>query len=130
LFFGLFQRVKHKLEKFEWDKSSPKLHVLWGWLQIDEILVVDACDKARYKWASYHPHFNWTPDEKNTVYVSRQYLKLPGVGAEEFAGAGVFKYFSEQIQLTAPHAKSHTIWDLPEWFYPRDGKSRLIPFPV
>lgn len=125
LFFGLFRHVARKQGRFQWDTASMPLHVLWGWLQVGEILKVDACDMTNYEWAGYHPHFHRGWDKNNTVYFSRTSLELAGAGTEEIAGAGVFPCFSERLQLTAPSAKSVSQWELPMWFYPRNGKSPL-----
>jgi hypothetical protein len=125
LFFGLFRNVIKTAGKFVWDTRSPRRHVLWGWLQIDEVLKVDGCNLARYGWAKYHPHFKWNPDANNTLYVARRYLTLSGVAAGVLAGAGVFRRFSEQLMLTASASAKPSQWKLPQWFYPRDGKYPL-----
>lgn len=125
LFFGLFRHVVHTFGRFEWNIGSPLRHVLWGWLQIGEILVVDTCDVASYKWAEYHPHFHRGSETNNTVYIARKYLKLPGIDDGELAGAGVFPCFLEQLQLTAPSTTTPSLWELPEWFYPRNGEFPL-----
>jgi len=121
LFFGLFRCVVCDSGMVKWDKTSSRRHVLWGWLQIGEMLSVDECDLSQYKWAGYHPHFHRTPDARNTVYVARRYLAIPGVAAKRWAGAGVFSHFSRRLQLTATSASSYGLWELPQWFYPHDG---------
>jgi hypothetical protein len=130
LFFGLFRNVIETAGKFAWDTRAPKRHVLWGWLQIDEVLKVDdlkedICTPARYGWAKYHPHFQWNPDASNTLYVARRYLTLPGVAAGVLDGAGVFRRFSKQLMLTDSDSAKPSQWELPQWFYPRDGKYSL-----
>jgi hypothetical protein len=124
LFFGLFRNVIETAGKLIWDKRSPLRHVLWGWLQIDEVLKVDGCNRSKYEWAKYHPHFhqNFT---NNTLYIARKYLTLRGVSSRGLAGAGIFPYFSEQLVLTTPAATTPSQWELPQWFYPRDGKCPL-----
>lgn len=125
LFFGLFRHVAYKSGKLDWNTCSPPLHVLWGWLQIDEVLKVDGCDDEEYKWAKYHPHFHRGFETNNTVYVARKHLTLPGVSAGELAGAGVFPCFSEQLRLTALSATTPSLWELPQWLYPRNDISPL-----
>jgi hypothetical protein len=130
LFFGLFRNAIKTAGKFVWDTRSPRRHVLWGWLQIDEVqkvddLKVDGCKLARYGWAKYHPHFQWNSDANNTLYVARRHITLPGVAAGELAGAGVFLRFSEQLMLTASDSARPSQWKLPQWFYPHDGKYPL-----
>jgi hypothetical protein len=125
LFFGLFRQVIHKSGRLEWDTGSVSHHVLWGWLQIGEILNVDNCDVTRYKWAVYHPHFHRSLEKNNTVYISRSKLKLSGMQMEEHTGSGVFTCFSKRLQLTAPSAKTPSLWQLPQWLYPSKGISPL-----
>lgn len=125
LFFGLFRNVIETAGKLIWDKRSPLRHVLWGWLQIGEVMKIDECDQSEYEWAKYHPHFHRSPDMNNTLYIARKYLTLGGVSSGRLAGASVFPHFSEQLALTAPAATTPSQWELPQWFYPRDGKCPL-----
>ncbi|MBK6960623.1 MAG: hypothetical protein IPH23_05175 [Gammaproteobacteria bacterium] len=80
----------YKSGQLDWNTCSPPLHVLWGWLQIDEVLKVDGCDDEEYKWASTTHISIAVSETNNTVYVARKHLTLPGVSAGELAGAGVF----------------------------------------
>ncbi len=125
LFFGLFRHVIDTSGNLEWDKNSRPRHVLWGWLQIDEVLKVDGCDLSRYEWAKYHPHFHRGSEKNNTVYLAGEYLALHGKATENLTGGGVFSRFSEQLQLTASYAKAPSLWELPHWFYPDHGKCPL-----
>ena len=125
LFFGVFRHVIQTARKLVWNTQSPRRHVLWGWLQIDEVLKVDDCDLSNCIWAKYHPHFHREHETNNTLYLARRYLTLAGVGAGEQPGAGVFPHFSEKLVLTAPSAATPSQWDLPRWFYPHDGKYPL-----
>jgi hypothetical protein len=125
LFFGLFRNVIKTAGKLVWDTRSPLRHVFWGWLQIDEALKVDDCIPSKYDWVKYHPHSHRNYDANNTLYIARRYLTLPGVFSGRPAGAGVFPHFSEQLVLTAPGATTPSQWELPQWFYPRDGKCPL-----
>jgi len=125
LFFGLFQNVIQFSGKLQWDKSSPLRHVLWGWLQIDEVLKIDGCSLSVREWAKYHPHFHRNPDTNNTLYIGRRHLTLPGVSPRGLAGAGVFPDLSRELVLTAPVGTSVSLWELPQWLYPRHGKHPL-----
>ena len=125
LFFGLFRNVINNAGKLLWDTRSQPRHVMWGWLQIDEVLKVDSCNQTEYGWAKYHPHFHRNSDANNTLYVARSYLTLPGVAAESLAGAGVFLRISAQLALTASTATKPSQWELPQWFYPCDNKHPL-----
>lgn len=125
LFFGLFQNIIQSSGKLKWDTRSPLRHVLWGWLQIDEVLKIDGCNLSDYEWATYHPHFHRNSDTNNTLYIASRYLTLSGVSSCGSAGAGVFPHFSEQLVLTAIAATTPSQWELPQWFYPRDSKCPL-----
>ncbi len=125
LFFGLFKDVVRRHRTLDWDAPSRRRHILWGWLQIEEILAIDSCDLSQYEWAMYHPHLQRKPDRNNTLYIARRHLSLSSVPPGVVAGAGVFPHFSERLVLTAPHATRPSLWQLPEWFYPRNGKVPL-----
>jgi hypothetical protein len=125
LFFGLFQNAVQYAGEFQRDRYSPRRHVLWGWLQIDEVLKIDVCAPSAYEWARYHPHFHRGPEASNTLYIAREHLMLSGDLGAGLPGAGVFPYFSDKLALTAPDAETPGLWELPQWFYPRDGKCPL-----
>jgi hypothetical protein len=125
LFFGLFRSVVLIRGRLEWERIAKPRHVVWGWLQIGEIVHVDTRETATYKWAKDHPHFHRGLDRSNIVYISEGGLKLPGMDTVGLAGAGVFPRFSERLQLTAASATLPTEWELPGWFYPADGRPPL-----
>jgi hypothetical protein len=125
LFFGLFQQVIQSHGKLVWDKRSPKHHIIWGWMQIGEILSVDSCAEGEYEWAKYHPHFHRVVDKDNVIYISQGHLALPRICRSMDSGAGIFTRFSKQLKLTAPDSEKACLWSLPSWFYPRDGKLPL-----
>ena len=78
-----------------------------------------------HKWAGYHPHVCRASERNNTLYVSGKQLKLVGSGAEKLQGAGVFHRYSEELQLTAASASSPSLWELPRWLYPCNGRAPL-----
>ncbi len=125
LFFGLFRNVLNGDRKLVWDTSSPRRHIFWGWLQIDKVLTIDSCKRSDYRWAEYHPHFHRSSDKNNTLYIASRYLTLPGLSLSKRAGAGVFQKYSECLALTAPDATTPSQWELPQWFYPHEGKCPL-----
>ncbi len=125
LFFGLFRNVQISSGKFVWDTTTQLRHIFWGWLQIDKVIAIDSCKPSDYQWAEYHPHFHRNSDNNNTLYLASRYLSLPGLSSFKQSGSGVFQKFSESLALTSPNAKSPSQWELPQWFYPRDGKYPL-----
>jgi len=125
LFFGLFRRTTFSNGEYTWLKGSPLIHVIWGWLQIGEILPVDKHKGLRHDWAMYHPHFHRGIEHNNVLYVSSPHLNLSSAHPEGTCGAGIFPNFSARRQLTAPYAVSPSLWKLPEWFVPRTGRRPL-----
>jgi PAS domain S-box-containing protein len=126
LFFGWFREVEIVNERYRYLRNAPNLHVIYGWLQIGRILRLPTAHVPR--WAEYHHHFhppsssgNWID---NTVYVSTPRLMLNGSNHETHGG-GVFARYNEQLRLTCPDQRNRTLWKLPIWFYPRDGRSPL-----
>ena len=124
LFFGLFRRVEELHGVWRYVKHSPKLHVLWGWLQIGEIHAVDSLAPEALPWARYHPHFRGDRDANNTLYVAADELRLKD-DRVSVNGAGLFQHIEDDVVLTAPHSKKVTLWQLPSAFYPSEGKVPL-----
>ncbi len=120
LFFGVFQRISNVSGGYKWNPMSKPQHVIWGWLQIEEILNVDSLSDSSYSWSRYHPHFYRGKESNNTLYVAKDKLNLSGF-SEPFPGAGVFPYVSEELILTDPEGSLTTQWRLPDWMYPREG---------
>lgn len=122
LFFGWFRLTEYTAGKWRFSSNAPDLHVLFGWLEVDEALpIVMQRDEAlhRYPWIATHPHVAtpaWYTDPRNTVYVGRArsaYTRSKAVGG------GRFPKMSPQLQLTRP-GHSRSVWSLPHWFAPRD----------
>jgi hypothetical protein len=132
LFFGLYQNVLKRNGRYEWDPDSPRRHVIWGWLQVDEVLDVERVDRAKYTWAMKHPHF-WSivKELNNTVYVGREKVSLStDTTSIDAPGAGVFTHIKDDLVLTAKDSfDSPRNWRLPEWFSPRDGKTPMTYHP-
>lgn len=125
LFFGLFRGTVLTHSKLNWDPKSLPRHVIWGWMQIDEIVSIDKYKIGKYKWAEYHPHFHRQNNINNFIYFSKKHLTLTGLNNKEVLGAGIFRFFSESLQLTAPSLSSPSLWQLPKWFYPENGRTPL-----
>ena len=125
LFFGLFREVVADCGKITYRKGSPTRHIIWGWLQVDEVLNVDSCDRSRYTWATYHPHFDRSPDTSNTMYIGSKDLNLPGMKESRVSGGGAFQSFAEKLQLTATSVTTCSLWELPGWFYPGNGRTPM-----
>ncbi|WP_290698307.1 hypothetical protein [Amphritea sp.] len=118
LFFGLFRDAEISNRRWRFVPGSKPKHIIWGWLQIDEILHVDSLDNDSYPWLKYHPHLHGEPDKGNTLYLARNYLSLAGL--EEISGSGIFDRFDPRLQLTQTSSDKPSQWQLPKWFYPED----------
>lgn len=125
LFFGLFRRTQVVEGKLAWERRHRPRHVLWGWLQVDEVLSPSQVDTERYDWARDHPHFHRGEDPNNTIYIARQRLDLGHKFRGNIPGAGVFHHFQPRLQLTADDARNATDWTLPGWFFPSADRTPL-----
>ena len=109
LFFGLFQRVELKHGRWRFVRSSPRQHILFGWLQVGSIHIE-----------------TWDSNEESSWYVAAECLT---VGNDLIApGAGVFPSFDERLLLSKPGG-SASEWRLPRWFYPEPSKTVLTYHP-
>ena len=122
LFFGWFRRVENDDDEVRFVKRAPDQHVIWGWMQIDRVWPV--ATEAIPSWARYHPHVAGGEHlQHNTLYVARHKLKIEGLNGA-VPGAGVFDKHHERLVLTQK-GSSRSIWNLPAWFEPRDGRPAL-----
>ena len=126
LFFGLFRRIEVRDGFHTWVKNVRPCHVIWGWLQIGEILPIESAKPpSGYEWAAYHPHLRQEGESNNVVYVASRHLEIDNVDTGSLSGAGVFSYFSTSRQLTDPLAENTTTWNLPAWFHPTGNRTPL-----
>jgi hypothetical protein len=125
LFFGLFRRVEVLNGSYTWAPEARPCHVIWGWLQVAEVLRLGNSRPHGYEWAEYHPHFNRGTAPNNVIYIARHHLALNNIVPDSLPGAGVFPCFALSRQLTAPLAKRTTTWELPPWFYPTSSRTPL-----
>ncbi|HOD53512.1 MAG TPA: hypothetical protein PKJ08_03185 [Candidatus Cloacimonadota bacterium] len=113
LFFGWFKDTQKIDEKYKFIPDSDK-HVIWGWLEINEIVDVSTLNKEKKDHLNKHPHL-WMNNyhNNNSIYLSTDKLcfnnRLPG--------AGVFPY-DKSLVLTKD-GMSRSKWDLPSIFKDR-----------
>lgn len=130
LFFGWFRQTECVAGSWRFARSAPDLHVLFGWLEVDEVLpIVTQRDAtlARHPWIANHPHVAsplWYDDERNTLYIARARSAYATDGT---FGGGRFPTMRPTLQLTKPGC-SRSIWSLPSWFAPQ-GRSPLSYHP-
>jgi len=125
VFFGLFRCVEDRNGVYHWVANDRPRHVLWGWLQVGEVLSLRTTTPAGCPWAEYHPHFHRGRDSNNVIYVARDHLQTGRLAEDARPGAGVFRRFSPDLQLTAPNADTTSTWNLPGWFHPRRSQTPL-----
>lgn len=126
LFFGWFREIEEIDGIWRYKRDAANVHVLYGWMEIGSIhsIVTDRENSInKYSWVKEHPHFinpNHYTSPQNTLYVSsKKSIYRDG------CGGGKFKKYSDDLRLTAPDSINRTVWALPEWFYPSEGKKPL-----
>ncbi len=125
LFFGLFRRVRIAEGKYIWDREDNPRHIIWGWLQVGDVVPLDGSHLRDYEWAKYHPHFHRDNELNNTLYVASQHLCICDNCLHGIPGAGTFPCVSPDRELTSASAEKPSIWKLPDWFYPMAGRAPL-----
>lgn len=126
LFFGWFREAQQHNGMWRFAPGAPNQHVLFGWIEIDKLLQIaserEVCLRE-YPWIADHPHVSQPghyDNVLNTLYVAtdrfRSHTSIPG--------GGRFSHYSPDLNLTAADA-SRSIWDLPGWLMPRDGRKPL-----
>jgi hypothetical protein len=125
LFFGLFRRLEDQAKNLWWAADAAPCHVLWGWLQVAEVIQIDQLSAETMKWARYHPHFQRRGGANNTLYISRKRLMLAQQNCADIPGAGVFQNFSGNLQLTETGSRRASLWSLPPWFHPSTRRPSL-----
>jgi hypothetical protein len=122
LFFGWFRRVHETPAGWRYMPGAPDVHVLFGWLQIDERIPVPG--GAAPDWLREHPHWKRKAyDAADAIYTSTPRLTLGG-RVRRSAGAGVFERYHDDLRLTAPD-RSRSWWRLPAWIHPKGRRSAL-----
>ena len=123
VFFGWFRQVEQNAGKYQYVLNAPNLHIIFGWLQIEQRLSVDNLLSIP-SWALAHPHCKRIKySQLDSIYLSTERLELPNRITDK-PGAGMFKKYHPALCLTAP-SRSRSIWQLPSWFHPEDRKSSL-----
>lgn len=113
VFFGWFRRTTMVNGSLVFDNSAPDQHIIFGYLQIGQIIRQDD-DVDIPEWMRSHPHFGYVDDPSNTIYVAREKLSWN----EKYLGAGSFD-FHKDLVLTK-EGLSRSKWDLPIIFKETD----------
>jgi hypothetical protein len=119
LFFGWFREVEQYRQRWRFVPRAQNLHVMFGWLEIDEVLSVVQERKqalARHPWIANHPHVAnpaHYDNLRNTLYIA----PISSRYRSGSMGGGLFSTLQPELQLTAPDG-SRSQWNLPAWFHP------------
>lgn len=120
VFFGLFRRCRWYKGRYRFEQHAPRVHLIWGWLQVEAVIPVAGCPADVRRWAGSHPHFHHDPVPGNVLYVARRRLTGPGGQATGLPGAGVFERYRRSLRLTDRAATGPGLWRLPAWCRPGD----------
>ncbi|MEB3313365.1 MAG: hypothetical protein VKL98_04400 [Cyanobacteriota bacterium] len=124
LFFGLFHPVEKRQGAYGRVRDGRPYHLIWGWLQVAEVVPLGAPPPEGYDWAAYHPHCHRGRDPNNVLYIAQHHLSFDGL-TEPLPGSGTFSHVSRERQLTASHTDQVSTWALPGWFYPGENRPPL-----
>lgn len=118
LFMGLFRQTEFYNGKLRFIPNSPKLHIIWGYLQVGNVYTEKG---ILPEWLHYHAHYDrdWSNDIKskmNAIYEASDILSI--FPEENIKGSGVFKYNERLVLTKKGHSASH--WDLPSCFFQTD----------
>ena len=111
LFFGWFRKTaRDKNNQLKYEKGTPDLHVIFGYMQIGKILT--GKDVQQYSW---HPHADTEhlSQHNNTLYLPTEKLIINGVDTGK-RGYGTLPYSESRILTKS--GMSRTRWKLPAWF--------------
>lgn len=126
LFFGWFRAVEQVDGRWRYIRGAPDLHVIYGWLQIGQVVGLSDADGSLLSAHADHPHVHARIGGRdvsdlyrrsNTLYLARDRVSVPGIRR---AGAGLFKTCYGRV-LTETGQGKRSAWRLPSWFHPDRG---------
>lgn len=110
LFFGWFRSAELTKEgKYRFVRGSKPQHIIWGYLQVGEIILNPT--SAEHPELAYHPHIDMEKSDghANAIIIPRKTLSWD----KSRPGYGCLDYRKELV-LTAP-GMSASRWDLPDF---------------
>jgi Nucleotide modification associated domain 3 len=121
LFFGCFRQAEKVGPTFRFVRDAPKLHVIFGWLQVGRVSRATNELATEIPWANGHPHLA-APEryKNNTLYFASDRLASIGLKTR---GAGTFDRIRPGLVLTDTDSNC-SVWRLPRWFHP-NGRPAL-----
>ena len=125
LFYGWFKQVELCSGRYRYVRGAPDLHVIFGWLQIEERIPI--AQRSRIPaWACDHVHCRRAQKlALDSLYIATERITLPGISLDR-PGAGIFLRYHPSLCLTdqEPYV-SRSMWRLPSWMFPADGRPVL-----
>src|SRR5213082_135020 len=77
VFYGWFRQVELVSGIYRYVSNAPDLHVIFGWLQVEQRLSVDSFSEIP-AWAHDHPHYKARKYSRlDSMYISTSHLHLP-----------------------------------------------------
>ena len=123
IFFGRFQDIIETAGKYKYDTSKKPRHVIFGWMEVGEILEINPNpnennknDKSEYPLLKNHPHYNWDNELNNVIYIPTGELSLN----PEKKGYGTFEQYDDKF-LLSKNGENMGIWKLPTCFHKDNG---------
>ncbi len=130
LFFGWFRQTERHNGKWLFSPDAPDIHVLFGWLQIGEIISAgnepERLIHLQYPWLKDHPHSNSGYSANNTIYIAPRALDLNQRKASGIPGGGIFTRYDLDLQLTKPLLQKSRMEKHPLTLC-REGRNLCIP---
>jgi Nucleotide modification associated domain 3 len=116
-FFGWFRRADRGARGIRFVRGAPDLHVIYGWMQVGEVVSVTGDTALTMPWVAYHPHLSHARQYKrNTIFVANSKLDSLNLA---MPGGGAFQHFRPELCLTVDDAtRGRSLWKLPGWFLP------------
>ena len=110
LFFGWFKETEINQGRLIYKKKAKYLHVIYGYMQIGEIIERKA---DAYDWLKDHPHIgdnNDRDNKPNAIFLPTDKLSImPKVN-----GCGLLNYRKDRVLTKEGMSKGK--WDLPSFF--------------
>lgn len=130
LFYGWFREAEWRGNgEYKYASGGINRHIIFGWLQVGEILVVGrdgGAAVANKPWLEKHPHVVGEWGKQNEIYIAKEILDLPLAGsAQTLSGGGMFEKLALSRVLTQPGQSSRSLWALPSGFSPENGWATL-----
>ena len=128
LFFGWFRKAQQASNgQWQFVPKAPHLHQLFGWLQVGAVVEIQnqtAQARRQYPALADHPHLLDGWQGNNNLFIAADSLTLEGTETK-LPGAGCFADSRDDLVLTDRTQTKRSVWRLPGWMLPNDGKPVL-----